>query len=101
MTVQPKGAFPGKGLAWDPSTNKHINLDEISKEWRAKFHNGKEAFHVPMPTIANHKEDMARVKKLRTKVATPYVDVCNTKINAEIEYLPAPVIKFRKGDDLP
>lgn len=78
-----------------------VKDEEISETWRSKFHTCKAAFHMPMPTIANHKEDIARVKKLRTKVATPYVDVCNTKINVEIEYLPTPVIKFRKGEDLP
>ena len=81
MTVTPKGAFEGNGWTWDESTGKRINLDEISKEWRAKFHHGKEAFHVPLPTIANHKEDMARVIGSNIRVSRGYLPVCNEKVN--------------------
>ena len=89
------------GYTWGERMSRFREEEEISEAWRSKFHTDKAAFHVPMPTIANHKEDMARVKKSKSVVTRPYVTICNEKINVEIEYLPAPVIKFRKGEDLP
>ncbi len=73
-----------------------VREEEISDSWKKKFNTDCKAFHVPLPSIKHHKEDLDRFNRSRAQGYKGGVRFANEEIHVDVK-LGQPVIKYRKG----
>lgn len=72
-----------------------VREEEISESWKKKFNTDCKAFHVPLPSIKHHKEDLDRINKQRCESYKKGINPPNNQLFVDNK-LETPVVRYRK-----
>lgn len=72
-----------------------VKEEEISESWKKKFNTDCKAFHVPLPSVKDHKEDWDRINKQRCEGYKKGINPPNNQLFVDNK-LETPVVRYRK-----